>query len=521
MRKEGGALTGRAAMVWAYALALIVVSLPLHSPDLFWHLSAGRWIFAHGAVPSVDPFSFTHYGRPWIDFEWAAQLLWYGVHAAAGLRGLWALKCALLIVAFVPVDGLLRDKGASEVARAAGLALWSCAALAQADLRMDLFSAALFALLLRRLESGRASFLFGFGLFALWGNLHAGFPLGLTLYAAYALAARFRRGKNSNGLGAEVCGALLGTLLNPYGLKIYLVIAAHATDPVGRFVSEWGPVDWRMPFHRPRIAALLVALPLAWGARHEAPALALSGMVLAIATAFSTRFGVYFASAASGCLAAAFPRPRASVAAAVLAVATLLIGAATARKRPAWGAAFSDIYVARRAVDFVVSQRAVFGPLRLFNTHEWGGYLGWRLGPGGRVYGDGRYLFHSQLPELQEALTGPQPMDAFVQRNELDAFLIRAYPDRLPGVRVYPDGSRRKISRPWYLSYLPRERWALVWWDEKALVFVNRAKVSPAWLAAHEYRWWRPGDGEALSDALARGEASAAVVEAEKVRHRH
>lgn len=147
-----------------------------------------------------------------------------------------------------------------------------------------------------------------------------------------------------------------------------------------------------------------------------------------------------------------------------------------------------------------------------------GGYLGWRLGPEGRVYGDGRYLFHGQLAELQEALTGAAPLAALIERNRLDALLIKHYPQRLPGVRVYPDGSRRELSRPWYASYLPRERWALVWWDAKALVFVDRAKVPAAWLAAHEYRWLRPGDDEALADALARGEAPAAAVAAERAR---
>ena len=60
---------------------------------------------------------------------------------------------------------------------------------------------------------------------------------------------------------------------------------------------------------------------------------------------------------------------------------------------------------------------------------------------------------------------------------------------------------------------------ALIWWDERALVFVDRAKVPAAWLAAREYRWLRPGDETALEDALARGEAPKAAVEAEKARH--
>ena len=505
-RSEEGALRA-----WAFALALIVLCLPIHSPDLFWHLSAGRWIAAQGLIPTSDPFSFTRFGAPWIDFEWLAQILWYGIHEVAGLRGLWALKAAMLVAVFIPIDGLMRDKGASPTARAAGLALWSCAALASADLRVDLFSAGLFALLLRRLEAGKASFLFGFTLFTLWGNLHAGFPLGLALYAAYAIFV-----PRPAALGAEFCGALLGTLLNPYGLEIYRVIVAHGHDSIGRYVREWGPVDWRMGYHRPLIAALIGGTAASWAARRHAPALAAVTVALALVTVVSSRFGIYFAAAAAGVLAVGFPRPHAFRVAGGLVLASMLLGSAT--RNTAWGRAFSDVYVARRAVNFVAAERDAFGPLRVYNTYEWGGYLGWCLGRNGLVYGDGRYLFHSQLFELETALTGAGPMNEFVGRNRFDALLIRNYPTQLRGELSFPDGARVTLTRPWYASYLPRSRWALVYWDEQALVFVDRAKVATGWLSAHEYRWVRPGDEEALIAALSHGLAPAGEVSAERAR---
>lgn len=480
---------------WAFALALSVLSLPVHSPDLFWHLSAGRWIWTHLAVPASDPFSFTRFGEPWSDFEWLLQVLWHGVHAAAGLRGLWVLKGLMLAAAYFPVDGFLRDRGAAPAARAAALALWACAMLPAADLRADLASALLFAVLLRRLEAGRASFLFGFGLFALWGNLHAGFPVGLALYAAHALAPRLG-GRRVEGLGAELCGALLGVLLNPYGLGLLSVFAAHGRDPVGRLVAEWGPVDWGRAFHRPLIAALIAGALAARGARRAAPALAAAAGVLALAAAVSSRLGVYFAPAAAAALGAALPRMRAGAASAVLAAASVLV-AWTARGVPL-GRAFSDAIVARPAADFIAAERGVFGPLRLFNTYEWGGYLGWRLGPEGRVFGDGRYLFHGQIAEINEALSSPGNMEVFVARHRLDAFLIRNYPGRISGEVLLPGGRRVPVTRPWHAAYLPRERWALVYADSAALVFVDRAKAPAAWLARLELVP-RPGDEEAAA----------------------
>lgn len=504
---------------WAYALALVVFCLPIYSPDLFWHLSAGRWIATHAAVPSTDSFTFTAYGSPWIDFEWGLQLLWAGVHAAGGLWALWALKAVLLAAAFWPVDGLLRDAEVSDAARAGALTLWLAAMLAQADLRADLVSALFFAVLLRRLARGRASFLFGFGLFALWANLHAGFALGLFLYALAAAAARLERRAPVPGLGAEAAGALLGSLMNPYGAGLYRVLAAHASSPMARFVMEWGAPDPRSPFQTPLIVALVLVAAVAWVVRRRVPLFLLGAAVATgLASAFSARFGAYFAAAGAVLVFTAFPRPRMSAVAAGLAALTGLLAVPVSRARP--GRPFADLYVARRACDFVARERAALGGLRLFNQYEWGGYLGWRLGPDGRVFGDGRYLFHSQLAELQDALASPEAMAAFARRRELDGFLIKDFPAVVRSRRLYPDGSTRDFDRPWYLSFFPRGRWALVHWDRQALLFVDRAKVPAAWLSEHEYRWLLPGDEAARADALTRGEIPAAALAAEAERRR-
>lgn len=504
MYKEGSAVRA-----WAYALALIVLCVPVLSPDVWWHLSAGRWIWANGAAPVADAFSFTREGAPWIDFEWGFQLLLYPF-GLLGDWGLWAAKALLLVLAFLPVDGFLRDRKASAVERALGAAVWAAAILPKADLRADLVSAALFAWQLRRLASGKASFLAGFAAFTLWANLHAGFALGLALYPAWALAQRLFRKQRPAGLGAEACGAVLGVLLNPYGLSLFTVFATHLLDPVRAGVAEWGPFSLRYRFHWPFGATVAAGAWAAWRARRADPALACAAAALGAASLYSSRFSVYYPAAAVPLIVAAIP-PAAS-----LAVLSILLAASL--RVVEWGRPYQDLFVARRAVDFVAEERGALGGLRLFNMYEWGGYLGWRLGPEGKVFGDGRYLFHSQLGELQDALTGPGRMAEFVERRGLGALLVRNFPDRFAGVRVYPDGTRRELRRPWYLTLLPRERWALVWWDHQALLFVDRAKASAAWVAANEYRWLRPGDEEALADALARGEAPAAAVEAERSR---
>lgn len=492
--------------------------MPLYNPDLFWHLSSGRWIWVHGAVPRTDPFSFTHGGEAWFDFEWLFQLAVYFAHSVSGLWGLRLLKAVLLGACWLPLNGLLKDRGVPATGRALALAFWAAAVLPQSDLRPDLLSLLFFSVLLRRLAAGKTSPLFALPLFALWANLHAGFVLGLALYAAKALACRLEKKPLPKGLVLEAGVAAAGTFLNPYGWRVWEVAVLHGAQGalISRYVQEWGGLSLRSPLQWPLQAALALFVAVVWRRAATLPLfLGLVALPLALATGLSVRFGVYFAAAAAVLVFIVEEKPETRRASVGLALLTGLL--AWSLQRVPMTRAFADAHVARRAVEFVVREDAVFSGLRLFNTYEWGGYLSWRR-PGSPVFGDGRYLFHGQLPEAEKALTSAAEFAGLISRHRLDGVLIKNYPNRLPTKRRYKDGKENVFMRPWHLFLLPKERWALVYFDEQALLFVDRAKVPSAWLDAHEYRWLRPGDEDALADALSRDEVPRAAVEAEAAR---
>jgi hypothetical protein len=338
------------------------------------------------------------------------------------------------------------------------------------------------------------------------------------LYGIKLAAARRSEENGAQAAKAELCGALFGSIVNPYGFGLFHVFVSHATTATGRLIMEWGAPSWGQILQRPLIAALAVVLAAGIAARARAPRflLAAAGVTGAM-TVLSARFGIYFAGAGAALLFSIFPRPRAGFVAAGLLAATALPWPAFANAR--WGADFDDRLVARRACDFVARERDALASLRLFNMYEWGGYLGWRLGPDGTVFGDGRYLFLDLLGETSAALDSPEALSSFAERERLDGFLIRRFPQTVSTERVDKDGSRRAFRRPWYWSFLPRARWALVYWDEQALVFVDRAKAPAPWLAAHEYRWLLPGDEAALTDARSRGEVNETTLAAEAARH--
>ena len=78
-----------------------ISSSALRDGDTSWHLAAGRWIVAHGAVPTTDPFSYTFLGKPWTAHEWLSELLMFSVYAAGGWPGLLLMFGAVTGVTLV------------------------------------------------------------------------------------------------------------------------------------------------------------------------------------------------------------------------------------------------------------------------------------------------------------------------------------------------------------------------------------------------------------------------------------
>lgn len=507
--------------------------LPIYNPDLFWHLSAGRWIAREGAVPRADFLSFTLTGAPWADFEWLSQLLFHWMHQAGGLPALWALKVLMLALSARLFLLTLSLYGLPSLHRAAALVVWSLAALARSDIRPELFSIFLFSALILalegyrvqnlRLQSMRLSPVAFFAVFALWANLHAGFVFGLLLLFCVTAAEVWAR-KPWRLLALCTLAAAAGALCTPYGLGPYIVSAEHWFGRAGMtaYIQEWQPMTLRNAFHWPFWLVLgLFAAALAWCRRCLAPGLLLAALVFGVNALLHARLAAYFCALA---LPLAFsltagwavtPRLRRSALAGAAVVAGFLLSTLPGLS---WAGFFDARHVPARAAAFMETQRPQVEGLRLYNEWEWGGYLAWRL-PWHKVFWDGRYIFHDLLAQSGPAAKDPGSWQDFMERQGLEGALMQNRAAPFPTRRLYPDGETRVFLRPWYLQYLPRSAWALVYWDEKTLFFLRRDAVPADWLKSHEYRYLLPRDEDAFADALSRGEIPAGPLAAEKARH--
>ena len=136
------------------------------------------------------------------------------------------------------------------------------------------------------------------------------------------------------------------------------------------------------------------------------------------------------------------------------------------------------------------TELGVRGPM--YNPVRFGGYLSWALAPE-RVFLDGRNEIHGPLlRRLAACRSGSDPrcQDRLLDEYGVEAAIVE-YDDR-PVTVGLPDGSRqeRTTTSVWFR----RSRWALIDWDDTALLFVKRAGANAELASRHEDRWLMPED---------------------------
>ncbi|MBN1809907.1 MAG: hypothetical protein JW909_12640 [Planctomycetes bacterium] len=110
-----GNLTGwNAVAAWVVtglcaAFCFQATVFPLVNTDIWWHLSAGRHMVAHGGFIRQDPFAFAPEHSPWVNLHWLFQLAAYCVHSAAGVNGLILAKAGIFMVSCVLLVLSVRD----------------------------------------------------------------------------------------------------------------------------------------------------------------------------------------------------------------------------------------------------------------------------------------------------------------------------------------------------------------------------------------------------------------------------
>ena len=534
----------------AFAFACSAFFLPVINPDIFWHLSAGKYALAHLGPPRADFLSWTLPGAEWYDFEWLPQIFYYLLHKAGGFKALLLFKAALLALTLLVFRAIALLYG-RRAALPLALPFFAAAIITNSDLRPENFSLLFFTLELYFLERRRLGLLPGgwrllagaAAFFCVWANIHAGYMYGLALAGLYAAGeffaeelpyiygrSGFVRPTGSFFYLWVFCAGFAASLANPYGWKIYSMIANHQRhiNTLQEYIQEWNTFDLLNIYQWPYVLALAGVLGsfaffvlkrrhavyshfacllfFVWASANHArhiPFFIITGLAFTLSLPWQDiKAGgrrLAYGAAAAGAFLLWFYAAH---------VWTQYTGLATGFR---WGSP--------GLATFLRANKTELSGLRVFNPWGWGGWLGWELAPDYKVFVDGRYLFHDKIAEVVDVRESPAKWAELIGKYRFDLMLITLDEPKVPVKQLLADGRETMFWRPAYMYYLPRRDWAVIYWDNGVAALVRRASADPRWLAEHEYRYLRPGDTLNLVEPALAGQVPLAALRAEMRRY--
>ncbi len=263
---------------------IIVFSFALFVPydsDMGWHIKYGEYFFKNHAVLRENIFSTMMTGYPWINSSWATDLLTYQTFDKFGFLGISVLGALVVTATFY------------FFAKAAKLSFWEKTILFPILLYLEtafiqvsfrgqqltlLALGILFFLFSRYIDGRKKTALLFIPLFMLWSNFHGQFILGLGIFFIilifYLVQKYYFATKPDDKINVLNEGKYLvlvfilsiaATLINPFGLNIYIESMRHFANPLQKFIIEWLPLDrfsllwWNLMFWE---AVVIISLGL-------------------------------------------------------------------------------------------------------------------------------------------------------------------------------------------------------------------------------------------------------------------
>jgi len=448
--------------------------------DLWWHLAAGREIWQSRRLPTVDHFSFTFDGHPWMHHEWLWGVGYWLVYGIDPQLVAW-VNLGLLFAVFAVGFAVARRHCDSSFG--AGCALWAGAAAAHwfLDIRPHEVTLLFVGIFLVTRNEPWAAWLWP-PLMVLWCNLHGGFVFGFGAIGLFVLVRTLRdslaakRVSIDRRLFLSVALTGLALLCNPWGWRIleYPLAYLDSSSPF-RDILEWQPPG--MSFDPRGFSGRLTWLLAAAGAgavveirsqRRDDYLLCLAGVGAAMAIT-SRRFIPLFAVTSLPLVAGFFtalrdlvltrlPSSLAERAAAATPVVALLVAAALwrdVRLTPGLLERWTESQLYPRAA--LRYLRALDPGPRLLNHYNWGGYV----------------MLHA--PEFKVLIDG-RANTLYDEKTYLDYLAISAGGDGLSSrLAQYPvDAALIPVGSSRLAEALasPRFGWRIVYSDSIATVLL-------------------------------------------------
>lgn len=505
----------------------------IYDYDVWFHIRAGEYMLAHREILTVDVFSYTALGEPWLTHEWLFEVLIYIVYALGSLGGVTLFKAVIITALFAVYLVYFRGISASGPVYIVVLAIVSVLArerfVERPEIITYLFSA-LFIVMLERLRRKSTGFfrLKEERLWVLpvlmipWANFHSGAIFAIAITGAYALGelAGALSGALKDRLRAPVLTSVLGSVRfktfililfftfiagffnpNTYHVYTYPFQALDISSKTGLNLAEYTRPLWATDslfFVAFFLSLVIFIVNIVINFRRTVIAhltlfvffslLALKyNRNIAIWAIISAPFVVYYIdellSYWPSIMPAAAKPGNTSVTlairliAVVLALLIVLPFPVRAARAGWWGPGIMEGVFPERAVDFLDSN-AIGG--NMFNSYEFGGYLIWRSFPERKVYIDGRSDIYTGLLMEQRKLS-ILGFEKLVEAYEIDYLILSYSPSTVKYINPNPVFGKML---------------ALVFFDDVSMVYLRRTRKNSSIIARLEYKYVRPTDTE-------------------------
>jgi len=502
-------MTKRIAAAGFFVLAAIVAVAPIRSYDYFWHLTTGRWIVDHHAIPRFDPLTLASAHVPWINGEWLYEIVLYALHGLGGDAGI-SIMSAMLAAAIFAIGILVTSQDAGVALFIAGVAF------AGASDRLGVRPAAVAALLIviaiallgSRLRLVPLTIAYAC-LTIVWINVHPSALLTPVLAFICILQIRSARRQDTNtrqraaggpageppALRTSALHALIVTgasaialLINPYGWKAVLAPLRLTSEIHSEaFVNaEWLPSTFAF---FPLLYVTIGAVVLLYLGTREKRANAWRFVIFALLAALAIRYvrnqGLYFA--ALPLLVPPIGNFSRRVSNGIAACA--LIPLAWTFQHDIHRPRVDDERFPTRAVAALKSYNL---PGNIYNVDQFGGLIEWAFYPERRALTDGRNeLFRDFIAADAVARRDSRAWHAMIARYGL-VLAVDEYQREKIEVLDVASGERQAL--PASLVRYRRRDWALIAFDDAAMVFARRDAFPQSRLDSIEYRFLVPDD---------------------------
>lgn len=224
--------------------AVVTLRASMATIDLAYQIRAGEIMLDGHHVLRTDPFTFTAFGRPWLDQQWGAQVLLAQIFRWGSWELLALTRAAVAAASFWLLYVACRARGAG-VRPAAWLSLGGLlVAIYGFAPRPQMFGFLLFAMTLAVVsERGRHPRLLWLlpPIVLVWANVHGSFVLAPVVLLLAWLEDRNRHIASSRTILVTIASIVAATV-NPFGLRVWqYVVELSSNAQVRNTIDEWQP----------------------------------------------------------------------------------------------------------------------------------------------------------------------------------------------------------------------------------------------------------------------------------------